>query len=169
MLGIAAFFVYLGFNIPNELVTTKIGLVVMIVGMLTYLLVHNQLLPTLFKTNPATNITEYLAQLITIKRKEDFLNKVMINIYFVLLCIGMGFYLWQFIHGMWNGILTYSLIFAWILTSWLYLRPRGVKRKQKPLLETIAHLRAKQAIGGRGGKVKGFSRQIVTYEVSRTS
>ncbi len=140
LLAVSAFIIYIGSTIPHELPTTKIGIAIMVMGMLMYLVVHNRMMPVLFKTNFAISTHEYLEQLITIKRKQDFLNRVMINIYFALLCIGMGLYLMQFIHGLWNGVLTYSVVFGWILFAGFYLRPRGVKRKQKPLIDTIAKL-----------------------------
>jgi hypothetical protein len=140
LLGVSAFIIYIGFNISHELLTTKIGIAVIVLGILMYLVVHNQMIPVLFKTNFDISAHEYLEQLISIKRQQDFLNRVMINIYFVFLCTGMGLYLIQFVQSFWDGVLTYGVTFSWILFAGFYLRPRGVKRKQKPLIETIAKL-----------------------------
>jgi hypothetical protein len=87
---------------------------------------------------------DYLEQLIRIKRKQEFLNKVMINIYFTMLSIGLFLYFQQFTPRMsvWGDILTYGLSFGWIALAWFYLRPRGIKKKQKPLNDMIEKLQA---------------------------
>jgi Flp pilus assembly protein TadB len=134
--------VYMGFNIYHELVTTKIGLILIVVAILSYLVVSNQIMPILFKTDFETSIQEYLDQLIRIKRKQDFLNKVMINIYFILLSAGLFLYMLQFVAKMsmmW-GIVYFVLSFGWIAFAWFYLRPRGMKKKAKALNDMIEKL-----------------------------
>jgi Flp pilus assembly protein TadB len=134
--------VYMGFNIDHEQVTTKIGLILIVVAILSYLVVSNQIVPILFKTDFETSIQEYLDQLIRIKRKQDFLNKVMINIYFILLSAGLFLYMLQFVAKMsmmW-GIVYFVLSFGWIAFAWFYLRPRGMKKKAKALNDMIEKL-----------------------------
>jgi hypothetical protein len=142
LLATIAFMLYVGFNIDKILLTTKLGIGLVIIAMLSYLVVYNQIMPMLFKDNWDADSHEYLRELIIIKRKRDFLNKVMINIYFTLLATGMFLYMNQFtVHDSVIGkVLSYGLTFGWIGFSWFYLRPRGVKRKEKPLIETIAKL-----------------------------
>ncbi len=144
LVATAAFMIYIGFNIDNEQLTTKIGIALIAVAIISYLIAYNQLVPMLFKSDMQTSIHEYLNQLIRIKRKQDFLNKVMINIYFSLLSAGMFLYLLQFaMRGTLIGcILVYGLTFGWIGFSWFYLRPRGIKKKQVPLMEMIEKLKA---------------------------
>jgi len=142
LISTVAFITYIGFNIDNEHITTKIGIVLIAIAIVSYLAASNQIMPLLFKTNLQTSSQEYLNQLIRIKRKHEFLNKVMINIYFVLLAAGMFLYMLQFAIRMsvfW-AIFWYVVTFAWIAFSWFYLRPRGIKKKQKPLNEMIARL-----------------------------
>lgn len=139
LLTVSAIVLYVGFNIVHAKFTTKIGVVLMVVAMLTYLFVQNRLIPVLFKTNFASSTHEYLEQLISIKRREDFLNRVMIHIYFALLCIGIGLYFVQFVHTLLSGVLLYGLTLAFLILSW-FLQPRGAKCRQKILLETIARL-----------------------------
>lgn len=132
------------FNIDNEHMTTKIGVVLIVIGILSYMWVYNGLIPLLLKTHINSSSHEYLNQLIAIKRRNDFLNKVMINIYFGLLSIGMFLYMLQFAMRMspaWAAFY-YIITFAWIGFAWFYLRPRGVKRKAKALNEMIEKLEA---------------------------
>jgi hypothetical protein len=144
LLATVAFILYMGFNINNEHLTTKIGIILMAVAMISYLIVYNQLIPLLFKTDFENSSQEYLNQLIRIKRKQDFLNKVMINIYFTLLSAGLLLYMLQFVVKMslvW-GIVYFVLTFGWIAFAWFYLRPRGIRKKQKALNDVIARLEA---------------------------
>jgi len=139
LLTVSAVIIYVGFNIVHAKYTTRIGVCLMVIAMLTYLFVQNRMIPVLFKTNFTISTHEYLAQLISIKRREDFLNRVMVHIYFALLCVGMGLYFVQFVHSLLSGILLYGLTFAFLLLSW-FLQPRGARCRQKVLLEIIARL-----------------------------
>jgi hypothetical protein len=144
LLATAVFMIYIGFNIDNEKLTTKIGIALITVAIVSYLAAYNQLMPLLFKSDMEMSSHEYLNQLIRIKRKQDFLNKVMINVYFSLFSVGMFLYLLQFaMRGTLIGnVLVYGLTFGWIGFSWFYLRPRGIKKKQQPLMEMINKLKA---------------------------
>jgi hypothetical protein len=138
----SAFIIYIGFNVDNEQPATKIGILLIIVAIVSYLIASNQLVPLLFKTDMQSSSQEYLNQLIAIKRKHDFLNKVMINIYFTLLSAGLFLYMYQFAMRMtlfW-ALFWYVVTFSWIAIAWLYLRPRGMRKKQKVLNDTITKL-----------------------------
>lgn len=142
LLATIAVLLSVGFNIDHEQLTTIIGLVFMVVAIISYLIVANQLLPMLFKSNMVGSSQEYLNQLIRIKRKNEFINKVMINIYFSLLSLGVFLYSLQFVARMSTAWATfyYVMVFGWMAFSWFVSRPRGVKKKQKPLNEMIEKL-----------------------------
>jgi Flp pilus assembly protein TadB len=142
LLVTTAIMVYMWFNIDNERLTTKIGLILIVVAMVSYLAVSNQIMPLLFKSDFETSSQEYLNQLIRIKRKQDFLNKVMINIYFILLAVGLALYMLQFVARM-NVVwaVTYVVLtFGWIGFAWFYMRPRGIRKKAKALNDMIEKL-----------------------------
>lgn len=142
LLATVIFLLCVGLNIDNKHVITMIGLILMVVAIVSYLVVANQMLPMLFKSDIEGSSQEYLDQLIRIKRKNDFINKVMINVYFSLLCLGILLYSLQFTARMSTGweVLYYVMTFGWIGFSWFVSRPRGIKRKQQPLLDMIARL-----------------------------
>jgi hypothetical protein len=151
LLATAAYIICVGFNIDNELLITKIGTGLIAIAIISYLVVYDQIIPVLFKSDLGSSSHEYLEQLIHIKRKQEFLNKVMINIYFSLLSVGLFLYFQQFTPRMTIGgvILTYGLSFGWIGFAWFYLRPRGIKKKQKPLNDMIEKLEAmNKQLGG---------------------
>ena len=144
LLGTAAFISYVNFHIDNEWHTTKIGIMLMIIGMLSYLVVYNRMIPLIFKTNPNDSSQEYLTQLITIKRKHAFLDTVMVNVYFTFLSVGMALYMIQFVMRMTTigGITFYVIIGGWIALAWFYLKPREARRRQKRIGDMIARLEA---------------------------
>jgi len=144
LLATVAVLLTVGFRIDHEQVTTVIGLVLMIIAIVSYLAVANQLLPMLFKSDIGGSSQDYLNQLIRIKRKNEFINKVMINIYFGLLSLGVFLYSLQFVKRMSTGweVFYYVMVFGWMGFSWFWSRPRGVKKKQKPLNDIIERLEA---------------------------
>lgn len=141
LIAASIFIVYVGWNIDHVKLTTKIGVVLMVVGMVSYLVVYNQIIPAAFKTDVESDSHEYLKQLIRIKRKEDFLNKVMTNIYFTLLTVGMFLYLLQFAERMitFTGACFFIITFVFMGICW-YLQPRFIRKKQKALNDVIARL-----------------------------
>ena len=144
LLATMGFIIWVGFNIDNERLTTKIGVLLISVAIISYLFVYNQMIPSLFKTNLESSSQEYLNKLIAIQRKQEFLNKVMINVYFILLSAGMALYMIQFAMKMSTGwaIFYYVVTFAWFGFAWFYLRPRRIKQKLKALNDVIAKLEA---------------------------
>jgi hypothetical protein len=134
--------IYVGLNVDHVMLTTKIGMALMVIGMISYLVAYNQFIPLVFNTEVESNSHDYLNKLIRIKRKEDFLNKVMINIYFILLSTGLFLYMIQFAAKMsttW-AVYYYILTFGWMAFACFYLRPCGIKKKQKRLNDIIARL-----------------------------
>jgi len=142
LLGTVTFISYVNFYIDNEWHSTKIGIALMIIGMLSYLVVYNRMIPLLFKTDPNDSSHDYLNQLITIKRKHAFLDTVMINVYFAFLSTGLALYMIQFVTRMTTigGTTFYVLIGVWIAFAWFYLKPREARRRQKRIGDMIARL-----------------------------
>jgi hypothetical protein len=142
LLATIVFIAWVGFNIDNVRPTTTIGIVLIGIAIVSYLIAYNQMIPSLFKANFDASSQEYLNQLLSVKRRFDFLNRVMINVYFVLLSAGLALYMFQFAVRMTTfwAIFWYAITFAWIAFSWFYLRPRSIKKKQKPLNDVIARL-----------------------------
>ncbi|MHB8206745.1 hypothetical protein [Mucilaginibacter sp.] len=133
--------IYVGWNIGHVKLTTKIGVVLMVTGMISYLVSYNQIIPIVFKSNMESNSRDYLNQLIRIKRKEDFINKVMINIYFTLLCVGLFLYMLQALTRMTilKGICFFIITFSCMAICW-FLQPRLIRKKRKILNDIISKL-----------------------------
>jgi hypothetical protein len=133
--------IYVGWNIDHVKLITKIGAVLMVTGMISYLASYNQIIPIVFKSNIESNSHDYLNQLIRIKRKEDFINKVMINVYFTLLCVGLFLYMLQALTRMTilKGGGFFVITFACMAICW-FLQPRLTRKKRKTLNDIISKL-----------------------------
>jgi hypothetical protein len=121
-----------------QLLTTKIGIILIILAMAVFLFAYNNSY-SLFKSykNSQSN-SDYLKDLLAIKAKQKFMETTMLNLYFILLSIGIGLYMYEYISRMkpiW-GLVTYGITFTWILFNWFYLRPKQIN-KQRAKLDAI--------------------------------
>jgi uncharacterized membrane protein len=136
--------IYANNIIVNEWLVSKIGAALMLIAYISYLVAYNQLIPVLFKTNPGISNLEYLNQLITINRKSAFLDTVMTNIYFALLSTGLTLFLIQpFTHmKIVNGITLYAVTALCMAFALFYLKPIGIKKRQRHFDDLITKLEA---------------------------
>lgn len=126
-----------------ELLTTKIGIILVILAMVIYLITYNSLLPLLLKNSIEDNSKEFLQQLIILKEKQLFQQTTMLSIYFIILSLGIGLYLFEYVSRMtivW-GIIAYGLTVLWIAINWLYFRPKTIKKQQEKMNKFISRFR----------------------------
>jgi membrane protein YdbS with pleckstrin-like domain len=118
-----------------ELVTTKIGIIFTILAMLIFLLPYNKQFSLLSKTKTEPNNKEYLQQLIKLKEKQTFQQTTMLSIYFILLALGIGLYMFEYVSKMtitW-GIITYAITILWFAINWFYVRPKAITKQNAKL------------------------------------
>ncbi|WP_341227622.1 hypothetical protein [uncultured Arcticibacterium sp.] len=123
-----------------ELVTTKIGIIMIMVATVTFLLPFNKQLSLLKKNKTEPNNKEYLQQLTKLKEVQVFQQTTMLNVFFILLSLGIGLYLFEFVSNMpmtW-GIITCALTIAWFAINWFYLRPKTIKKQNTKLNKLLA-------------------------------
>lgn len=125
-----------------QMISTKIGIVLITVAIASLLTATNQLLPLLFKVNLETDSRQYLDQLIHIKHKQEFLNKTMLTVYFILLSSGVFLYMLEYAGrgSLVFQLVAYGMTFAWIAFSWFYIRPKTIKKQQKAINDIIVKL-----------------------------
>lgn len=143
--AVVAIMLYVGlFIINHKQATAVIGLVLMIAGVVSYLITSGELLPMLFKSNIEGSSQEYLTQLIRIKRKNEFLDKIMIHVYFGLLASGLFLYLLQIATKMSlvKTIIFYVITFAFLTAAYIYATTCEIKKTIKSLADTIKKLEA---------------------------
>jgi len=138
LIATSIFIIFIWMHYQPQLLTTKIGIILIILAIAVFLFAFNNSY-SLFKSdkNSQSN-SDYLKDLIAIKAKQKFMETTMLNLYFILLSIGIGLYMYEYTSRMkpiWE-IVTYGITFIWILFNWFYLRPKQVK-KQRAKLDAI--------------------------------
>ena len=138
LIATSIFIILIWIYYQPQLLTTKIGIILIILAIVVFLLAYNKSY-SLFKNyrNSQSKIY-YLKNLLVIKAKQKFMETTMLNLYFVLLSIGVGLYMFEYTSRMkpiW-GLVTYGITFLWILFNWFYLRPKQIN-KQRAKLDTI--------------------------------
>lgn len=140
LIATAVFIIFVWVYYQPQFLTSKIGIILIILAMTIYLYAFNKSY-SLFKDrlNSQSN-RNYLKDLLAIKAKQLFMQTSMLNLYFVLLSTGIGLYMYEYTSRMtifW-GMFAYGITALWILFNWLYLRPRQIKKQQSILDEIIS-------------------------------
>jgi amino acid transporter len=123
-------FIWLYFE--PKLITTKVGIGLTLFGIVVYLIVYNQLIPNLNKTNENQSNNEFLKEVIKLKKRHRFLQTRMLQIYFVALTIGISLYLYEYLSILpspW-AIFAYSITLIWVGFNWFYLKPKVVQKER---------------------------------------
>ncbi len=136
----SAFIIFIWVYYQPQFLTTKLGIVLIILAMVIYLIAFNQSIPLLKNTNNSQSNSEYLKNLLSIKTKQQFLQTTMLNLYFVILSLGIGLYMYEYTLRMTTfwAIFTYIITLAWILFNWFYLRSKQIKKQQTKLDDMIS-------------------------------
>jgi uncharacterized membrane protein len=118
-----------------ELVTTKIGIILAILAMIIFVLSFNKQFSLLSKNKTEINSKEYLHQLIRLKEIQVYQQTTIINIYFIVLSLGIGLYMFEYVSKMtitW-GIIIYAITILWFAINWFYLRPKIITKQNAKL------------------------------------
>ena len=111
--------------------------------MLVYLAFHNTLAPLLINHSLELDSKAQLKQLITLKRKQRFQQTTLLNGYFILLSLGLGLYMYEYVIRMtlpW-AIFSYGIVLFWIALNAFYFRPKMIKKQHVKLNQLIAQLK----------------------------
>lgn len=138
----SAFIGFIWYYYQPEMITTKIGIVIVILAMIIFLIYYNMMIPVLMKTDYSLNSNEYLQKLMTLKEKQKFLQSTMLSLYYVMLSAGIALYMYEYASRMemlW-AVITYGITFLWIGFNWFYLRPRSIRKQDKAISELINKL-----------------------------
>jgi|SRR5690606_29087500 len=135
----SCFIILIWYVFKPQLITTKIGIVLIILAMIIFIFSTNKLFFVFNKINNAQSNIEYLQSLATIKTKQKFIQTTIIGLYFILLSVGICLYLYEYTSRMTIGwaIFSYLITLAWIGFDWFYIRPRTIKKQEMKLDELI--------------------------------
>jgi prepilin signal peptidase PulO-like enzyme (type II secretory pathway) len=136
------FLIWVWWYYQPTMVTTKIGIMLVIIAIVSYLTIAGQLLPLLFKVNLETDSRQYLNRLIQIKQKQEFLNKTILNAYFILLSSGIFLYMIEYVGrgSIVFQLTAYGITSLWIAFNWFYIRPKTINKQQKAINDVIGKL-----------------------------
>jgi predicted permease len=132
LVATSAFIIFIWYHYQPEFISTKIGIILIILAMMIFLLVYNKL-AVFYKTIDGTQSnSEYLQKLISIKTKQQFLQSKVLSLYFILLGSGLCLYMYEYTCRMTTfwGIFTYAVMLGWVGFTWLYLKPKEIKKEQ---------------------------------------
>lgn len=123
---------FIWYRYQPEMTTTKIGIVLVILAMVIFLLAYNKMFMIFYTIDNTQSNSEYLQNLYLIKNKQKFMQTTMLNIYFIMLFAGLGFYMYEYTSKMsfTSSAIAYISILAWIGFNWFYLRPKTIKKQQ---------------------------------------
>lgn len=130
-----SFIGFIWYYYQPELITTKIGIVLIILATIIYLLPFNKQFSLLTKNKTEPNSKEYLQQLIKLKKAQVFQQTKMLSVFFIMLSLGIGLYLFEYVSRMtltW-GIITYGITLLWFAINWFYLRPKAITKQNTKL------------------------------------
>jgi len=134
---------FVWFYYQPEYLTTKIGIIVIIIAILIYVAFQVTLTPFLLKSNYEANAKDQLLQLLKLKEKQRFQQTTLLNGYFFLLSLGLGLYMYEYAIRMtltW-AILTYGIVLFTIAINAFYFRPKIIRKQQGRLNKLIAQLK----------------------------
>ncbi|KIC02635.1 hypothetical protein OA88_07990 [Flavobacterium sp. JRM] len=134
------FIIFVWYTYQPKFISTKIGIVLTILAMVIYLFFYNRLVSTYKNIVTAQTNQEYLQKLILIKKKQQFMQSKMLSLYFLLLGVGICFYLYEYTSRMatlW-AVFTYGVTLLWMSFNWFYIRPKQIKKQQSKLNDLIA-------------------------------
>ncbi|HOZ74984.1 MAG TPA: hypothetical protein PLS51_02010 [Flavobacterium sp.] len=137
-----AFIIWVVVYFEPKMISTKIGALVIVAGLMMQIIASSKLIPLLRKNDAAQNHSDYLQQLLLLKKKQAFLETTIMSLYFILLGIGLGLYMVEYalMLSVANRWLYCGLTFLWMAFAWFYLRPRTIKKQRQKLDDAIAQL-----------------------------
>jgi Flp pilus assembly protein TadB len=136
----SAFIIFIWYYYQPQFISTKIGIVLVILAMIMYVTVYNGLLQIYKDIDTTQTNQEYLQKLILIKRKQQFMQSTILSWYFVLLLSGICLYMYEYTSRMtvFYALITYGVTLLWIGFNWFYLRPKQIKKQQAKINHLIA-------------------------------
>jgi len=135
LLLVAIFIVLIWYYFQPEYITTKSGIVLIILAILAYLFSYNQSIPLLLKSSYEMSSADYLQQLLSLKRKQQFLQGIMTNLYFILLSTGLFLYMIEYTMRMKlpMGMVCYGITAGWIAFNWFYIKPKTIRKQREKI------------------------------------
>ena len=91
------------------------------------------MIPLYKKTDEGQSNADYLDDLLKIKSKEVYIQTTIMNVYFMLLSVGIGLYMYEYVALMplGFGLFSYVIVLLWFGFNWFVLRPKIIKKNRE--------------------------------------
>ncbi|MBS7256453.1 hypothetical protein [Flavobacterium branchiicola] len=135
----STFIIFIWYYYQPQFITTKIGIVLVILAMVMYVTAYNRLLGTYKDVDATQTNHDYLQKLISIRKKQQFVQSSVLNLYFILLGTGIALYMYEYAIRMsvLGASLAYGITLLWMLFNWFYIRPKQIKKQQAKINSLI--------------------------------
>ena len=145
--GTLVFIGYIGIAVDFKFLTTRLGIVLIMISIMAALVVNSQLLMLILKgKDTALDNQEYLQQLIRYQNKQRFFQTKGMLVYYALMTIGFVFYLYEFYaRNAMFGLAAYALTLSWIAFAWFYIHPKAVQKQEKKINDMIEQIKSVSA------------------------
>lgn len=139
LLATSAFIIFIWIYYQPQFLSTKIGIILVVLGMFIYLFASNKLFANYKDIDATQDNHEYLQKLVSIQKKQQFLQTNMMSLYFLMLTSGICLYMYEYASRMsvTAASLTYGITLLWILFNWFYIRPKQIKKQQSKINSLI--------------------------------
>lgn len=132
LIAASAFIVAVWVIYQPEFLSTKLGIIVVILTMIIFLFFQNKSLRFYRDADSAQTNSGYLDAMLKLKIRQRFVQHRVLSAYFALLSVGLWLYLYEYTSRMtplW-AIATYGITTLWIAFNWFYIRPRKIRKSE---------------------------------------
>ena len=136
----SVFIGFIWYYYQPQFITSKIGIVLAVLAMLSFIVASNSSLVLYKKLDAGESNQQYLKTLLLIKEKQQFMQTTMLNLYFLFLSVGLSLYMYEYVSRMSTlmAVVVCGVTALWFLFNWFYLRPKQIKKQEAKLNEIIA-------------------------------
>lgn len=136
----SVFICFIWYYYQPQFITSKIGIVLAVLAMLSFIVASNSSLVLYKKLYAGESNQQYLKTLLLIKEKQQFMQTTMLNLYFLFLSVGLSLYMYEYVSRMSTlmAVVVCGVTALWFLFNWFYLRPKQIKKQEAKLNEIIA-------------------------------
>lgn len=123
---------------------TKIGLIMILLALVFFSFLNLQKINILNKINPSLSNQDYLKNLKSLQQKQIYMQERGLNIYFILLSVGMCLYILDFAQRMApiRGVITFAVAVGWMFFVWFYIRPVRRKKQEQKMNEVLQSVKS---------------------------
>lgn len=126
-----------------QLITTKIGIILSVSSMVIATIFNYKLILLYKMIDERETNSNYLNNLLTIRKTENFMQTKVLNLYFILLSTGIGLYMYEYAwtRSVTFGVVAYLILFLWVGFNWFFLRPRTIEKNNRKFEDLIVQIK----------------------------